>query len=217
MPSSGSLSVGIQARSDTVSGVQGEGELWRMRFPDLFRNDFVDYAACRIRYTTDTVPEELVSRLHLVAVTADSTIIVCRSEQGWRFLPGGTREPGESLDELARRELREEAGAVLQSDLRYFAAHVADSQRDRPYRPHLPHPRAYWAYAVADVDIVDVPTNPIDGETVVEVLALPPAAAANYLEADDPVHADVLRHAEGMGLVRRRPHAQGDSARRTSR
>jgi 8-oxo-dGTP diphosphatase len=114
------------------------------------------------------------------------------------------REPGESLSDLARRELEEEAGAALLGEPRYFAAHIADSNRQHPYRPHLPHPRAYWAWATAAVEIVEAPTNPPDGETVVEVLTLPPAEAADYLEVHDRVHADVLRHAVAMGLVRPR-------------
>jgi ADP-ribose pyrophosphatase YjhB (NUDIX family) len=73
-------------------------------------------------------PEHLVSRLHLVAVTNESQVVVCRSVQGWRFLPGGTREPGESLHELARRELQEEAGANLLGDLIHFSAHQVDSE-----------------------------------------------------------------------------------------
>lgn len=182
--------------------MQGDDHVWRNRFPYLFRDAYVDYADCRIRYTTEAAPEEFVSRLHVVALTPESRIVVCRSEQGWRFLPGGTREPSESLEDLARRELWEEAGAELQGELRFFSAHVADSQRDQPYRPHLPHPRAYWAYAVADVRVVGLPANPLGGETVVEVLTLPPDAAAEYLERHDPVHADVLRHAEAMGLIR---------------
>ncbi len=173
-----------------------------LRFPALFCEGYVDYADCRVRYTTEAAPEELVSRLHLVAVTTEAKIVVCRSEQGWRFLPGGTREPGETLNDLARRELMEEAGAALHGEPRYFSAHVANSNRAKPFRPHLPHPRAYWAYAIADVQIVGAPTSPSDGETVVEVLTLPPAAAADYIEEQDPVHADVLRHAQAMGLVR---------------
>ncbi len=175
---------------------------WTLRFPGLYQDAYVDYADCRVRYTTEPAPEEFVSRLHLVAVTTDGMIVICRSEQGGRFLPGGTREPGESLNDLARRELMEEAGALLDGEPRYFSAHVADSDRNKPYRPHLPHPRAYWAYAIADVHVVGAPTNPADGETVVEVLALPPAAAAEYLQEHDPTHADVLRHAEAMGLLR---------------
>jgi len=142
-----------------------------------------------------------VSRLHLVAVTADGKIVVCRSEQGWRFLPGGTREPGEALDDLARRELMEEAGAVLQGGLHYISAHVADSHQEKPFRPHLPHPRAYWAYFTAQVRVIGLPTNPPDGERVVEVLALPPTEAAEYLQSYDPVHADIVRHADALGML----------------
>ncbi len=35
-----------------------------------------------------------------------------------------------------------------------------------------------------------------------DVLTLPAPAAADYLEEEDPIHADVLRHADAMGLVR---------------
>jgi hypothetical protein len=99
----------------------------------------------------------------------------------------------------------EEAGAVLEGDLRYFAAHVADSNRDKPFRPHLPHPRTYWAYATAQVRLVCEPINPEDGETVVEVVTLCPTAAADYIEDHDQVHADVLRHAVALGLLPLRP------------
>jgi 8-oxo-dGTP diphosphatase len=180
----------------------GDDDRWSVRFPELFRDEYVDYADCRVRFTTAEVPEDLVSRLHLVAVTPGAGIIVGRSEQGWRFLPGGTREPGESLPDLARRELMEEAGALLTGGPQYFAAHIADSARQEPYRRHLPHPRAYWAYAVAEAHVTGAPTNPPDGEQVVEVLTLPPSLAVGFIEAHDRVHADVLRLADAMGLIR---------------
>lgn len=179
----------------------GDDAHWAARFPALFRGDYVGYADCRVTFTTAAIPEHLVSRLHLVAVTPGAEVVVCRSEQGWRFLPGGTREPGESLHGLGGRELMEEAGALLLSDTRCFAAHVADSARQQPFRPHLPHPRAYWAYAVAGAQVVAAPTNPPDGEHVVEVLTLPLTLAADFIEKHDPVHADVLRLADAMGLV----------------
>lgn len=90
---------------------------------------------------------------------------------------------------------------MLLREPRYFAAHLAESNREQPYRAHLPHPRTYWAYAVGDVRIVREPSNPIDGETVVEVLTLPPDLAAEFIEVHDPVHADVLRLAHAMGLT----------------
>lgn len=182
--------------------MSADDDYWSVRFPDLFRDQYADYAHCRLRFTTAAVPEHLVSRLHLVTVTPGARVVVCRSEQGWRFLPGGTREPGESLSEVARRELLEEAGAQLAGQPQYFAAHIADSSRPEPYRRHLPHPRAYWAYAVAQAQVTATPANPPDGEHVVEVLTLVPALAADFLAQHDPVHADVLRLADAMGLIR---------------
>ena len=178
---------------------------WPRRFPRLFAESFVDYAGARIAYFSGIAPEDLVTRLHVVAVTEKAEVVVCRSVQGGRFLPGGTRELGESLLDLSRRELLEEAGAALLGGLRHFSAHQVDSERDTPYRPHFPHPRAYWGYAVGRVQIVCAPLNPPDGETVVEVLTLPPDQAVDYLDEEDPIHADVLRHAHAMGLLPQLP------------
>lgn len=134
---------------------------WAAAFPVLFTKNHVEYADCQLGFTTQPVPDELVARLHLVAMTPQRQVIVCRSNLGWRFLPGGTREDGESLVELARRELMEEAGARMTGSVEIFASHVADSLRDAPYRPHLPHPRAYWGYAVTEAELVQPPTNPM--------------------------------------------------------
>jgi 8-oxo-dGTP diphosphatase len=196
MAMSGRVRIGWHASHvDTSAGD------WSSRFPRLFEESYVDYAAARITYFCGVAPQDLVSRLHVVAVTDQAEVVVCRSVQGWRFLPGGTREPGESLFDLARRELLEEAGAALRGELHHFSAHQVDSDRVRPYRSHLPHPRAYWAYAVGRVRITGPPLNPPDGETVVEVLALPAHEAAEYLGEEDPIHADVVRHAHAMGLL----------------
>jgi 8-oxo-dGTP diphosphatase len=176
---------------------------WSARFPALFAETHVAYANCQTRLTTEPVPDHLVARLHLVAVTPDGEVVVCRSDRGWQFLPGGTREPAESLGELARRELMEEAGAVPDGEPVYLAAHIVDSGNVRPYRPHLPHPRAYWSYAVVGVSVVGPPTNPPDGEAVVEVLTLPPEQAAARLDGPDPIHAGIVRLADAMGLIRR--------------
>jgi 8-oxo-dGTP diphosphatase len=176
-------------------------ERWAAAFPALFAAGYVDYAHCLLGFTTEPVPDELVARLHLVASTGPGHLIVCRSIQGWRFLPGGTREEGETLLELAGRELMEEAGARITGGVELFASHIADSLRDGPHRPHLPHPRAYWGYGLARAEIVQRPTNPSDGEHVVEVLTLPPAEAAAYLAEFDPLQADVVRLAGAMALI----------------
>jgi 8-oxo-dGTP diphosphatase len=191
----------VPARCWQDAGMLSEGGRWAAAFPALFANRYVDYADCQLGFTTEPVPDDLVARLHLVARTPQGQLIVCRSIEGWRFLPGGTREEHETLVELAHRELMEEAGARITGSVDMFAAHVADSLRGAPYRPHLPHPRAYWGYAVAEAEVISPPTNPRDGEHVVEVLTLPATVAADYLEDRDPLHADVVRLARAMALI----------------
>jgi 8-oxo-dGTP diphosphatase len=181
----------------------GDDEHWAERFPALFGETYVAYADCRVRGTTRTPPDHLVTRLHVVGVTPAATVLVCRSDHEWRFLPGGTREPGEALRDLVARELMEEAGAVLNGEPALFFSHMAVSGRAEPYRPHLPHPRAYWSYAVAGVRVLGPPTNPPDGETIVDVLAMEPGDAADYIDRHDPVHGDVVRLADAMDLIRR--------------
>lgn len=78
------------------------GEDWAARFPRLFAPAHIDYANVDVIFGTQDFPDELISRLHCVATDPAGRVIVCRT-QDWRFLPGGTREPGESLAETAAR------------------------------------------------------------------------------------------------------------------
>jgi len=185
--------------TDAWPAVTGD---WGTHVPRLFAATRVDYADVDLGFTTGPFDDALVSRLHLVAVTAPGELIVCTSVQGWRFLPGGTREPDESVLQLAARELLEEAGATLVGeDLTLFGAHTADSPHAEPWRPHLPHPRTMWAYGACRAQITGPPTCPPDGEQIVDVLALPTAEAVAFLEAHDALMADAVRLATAMGLV----------------
>jgi len=178
---------------------------WGQRFPRLFLPAHVGYANSDVEFVLGPVDHDLVARLHLVAVTADHRVLVSSSREGWRFLPGGTREPGESVHDLAVRELLEEAGASLVGELDLFGAHVSVSRNVAPYRSHLPHPRALWAYAVCRAEIVGPPTCPPGGEQIVDVQALAPAEAAAYLSGHDPLLADVLDLAVALGRVPSHP------------
>lgn len=173
---------------------------WEGRFPELFETWHVPYAPVVARFATDRPDDELVSRVHVVA-RHEGGVVVCRSANGWRFLPGGTREPGETLEEIVDRELVEEAGARRTGPLTWIGAHRAESDAPAPYRSHLPHPLAFWAYVATDVRVDSAPTNPADGEDVVEVAVLTVADAVDFLVPEDPIHADVLRLAEALGLV----------------
>src|SRR5699024_10280433 len=133
---------------------------WAAQFPALFAPDYVGYADADIQLTTAPVSEERINRLHVVALTGAGQVVVCGSDLGWRFLPGGKREASEKVDQLIARELLEEAGAELTGLPHIFAAHIVDSRQPAPHLPHFAHPRGYWAYAVAPVRLVGPPTCP---------------------------------------------------------
>ncbi|HEY9292029.1 MAG TPA: NUDIX domain-containing protein [Microlunatus sp.] len=185
-----------------MTGTAGTTD-WAARFPELFVPSYVDYANADVTFMVGLPPDELVSRIHCIAVDSAGRLIVCRSDEEWRFLPGGKREPDEPLAETVARELLEEAGAKISGEVLIFAAQVAHSNNDGPYLPHMPHPLSYWAFAITTADVIQSPTNPDDGEQVVEVLSLPVAEAAAWLAVHDQVCADVVRLADAMGLLPR--------------
>ena len=186
------------ARPDT--GAVADDEFWRVRFPDLFAPGFWDWGEQDVQFTVEPPPQELIGNVHLVA-RSSGRIVVSVSDLGWRLLPGGTREPGETGEESAARELVEEAGATLVGPLEPIGAHRAVSRRSEPYRPHLPFPLGYWLWAAADVTITGPPSNPPDGERIVEVRLLDPAEAVEFLAADHPTGADIVRLAMAMDLI----------------
>lgn len=179
---------------------------WQERFPTLFERSSFEWGGVasgdlEIQFSLELPPDELVSNVKVIGRTAGS-VVVCESDRGWRFLPGGTREPGEAIEETARRELLEEAGASIVGGLDWIGAFEVNDPRPTRYRPHLPHPVSYWIYGVGDVALEGRPTNPADGETVTEVLTLPPADAVEYLaQFDNGPLTDVLRLAIAMGQV----------------
>jgi len=70
--------------------------------------------------------------------------------------------------DAAGRELMEEAGAKLISHRLIGAFHCV-SQAEKPYRPHLPHPKYYRVVLIGEVEIVSAPTQPKGSETITSV------------------------------------------------
>jgi 8-oxo-dGTP diphosphatase len=154
-----------------------------VRFPDLFAAHRWDYAQITPRFSTVAPPENLVSNVHVVSFVGDR-IVLCRDARDIWFLPGGTREPGESIHDCVVRELAEEAGARLTGELHWLGAHRGISGAPGPHRPHLPYPEMAWLWCYADVEITGPPGNPADGEQVLEVGVLDPAEAIRRSATD---------------------------------
>jgi 8-oxo-dGTP diphosphatase len=142
-------------------------------------------------FAADPPADELVTNIHVVGFTGGQ-IVLCRTERGRWFLPGGTREEGEPIEDCVARELREEAGARLAGPLRWVGAHRCVSDRAVPYRPWQPHPLKAWLWCTADVVIDSAPTCPADGEQVVEVRAVDPAEAQRLLSAGSGWYAELI-------------------------
>lgn len=153
-------------------------------------------------------PEPLVQSVHMIAINADvpTDILVCRARGQHLFeLPGGTREPGESVLECLRREMQEEAGVVLDEIPVVAGAHWARGYHHIPYRPHLPHPFKAWLWCVGRVQIVGAPTNPDSGEHIEEVRSVGVDGAAALLCDREAWYPELIN------LALRRYRAVGES------
>jgi 8-oxo-dGTP diphosphatase len=161
------------------------------RYPLLHAPQRWAWAGLDAQFSTQLPPEELVQSIHIVGFVGE-LVVVCRAESGAWFLPGGTREPGESVERTVDREIGEEAGARRTSALRWFGAHHCVSDGPEPYRPHLPHPEKAWLWCLTDVILDSSPTNPPDGEQVAEVRAVPMGDASDLLRTHEDWYPELL-------------------------
>lgn len=177
-------------------------EYWTDRYPALFRPHRHSWAGVTRPYTLeltlDLPPDDLVVNVRLIP-TISGRIVVCQTEEGWRTLPGGSRDRGESVEDAARRELLEEAGCQTSSRIFWFASFTVASQ-DEPWRSWHPFPVSAWLVGSVGVGLMMAPTNPLDGERVVAVRTLPPLEAHAYLSGfDNGGQADLIALAADLG------------------
>lgn len=187
--------------------VSAEDRRWQAEFPNLFRAQPFGWGGIgdsrlQIEFSRSVPPDELISNVKVIG-RCGAGVVVFETDQGWRNVPGGTREAGETIVEAADRELYEEVGGHLKGPLEWVGAFRVDHSLADPYRPHLPFPISYWAYAAADVELVADPTNPDDGEQVTAVQVLPIDEAIEFLSVfDDGPLLDVVKLARALKLAR---------------
>lgn len=185
--------------------IVAEDRQWRDRFPNLYRAQPFSWGGTgdrrlQIQFSRQVPPDELISNVKVVGRCAGG-VAVFETDQGWRNVPGGSREPGETLVETADRELYEEVGGRIKGPLEWIGAFRVDHSVAGPYRPHLPFPISYWAYTTADIELVAQPTNPEDGEQVTSVQVLPFDEAVEFLSVfDDGPLLDAVKLARALEL-----------------
>ncbi|MEY9842980.1 8-oxo-dGTP diphosphatase [Streptacidiphilus sp. BW17] len=150
------------------------------RYPHLHAPQRWAWGSLDARFSAQLPEDRLITNIHLIGFQDDG-VVLCRDERDHWFLPGGTREQGESVHRCLARELREEAGARMLGAPAWIGAHHCVTDNPRPYRPWQPHPEKAWLWGWAEVLVDSEPTNPDDGEPVVEVRVVTPAEAQRLL------------------------------------
>lgn len=166
-----------------------------MREPTLYDRQHWPEVQVWASYTERLPPERLIQSVHVIALDASGNICVCQDERGNVFLPGGTREPAESVMDCVVRELREEAGLTVIGSPLWFGVHMADGYKPTPYRPHLPHPKKAWLWGVCDAVQDGPPTNPPGAEQVTSVRMLPVPDAQEILSTVKPWYPELIERA----------------------
>ena len=166
-------------------------------FPHLFRETTWGLLQVNFQLRSEVPPAELIANVSVVPFVQDRVVIIQLADGAWE-IPGGPLEPGETFLAAAKRELAEEAGAILLSFQIIGAWHCRDLS-GRSYRPHLPFPTSYRLVGIGQVQLIGAPGNPAEGEQVSRVEIVPvDTAAARFLSMDRFDLADLYRLASRL-------------------
>lgn len=172
------------------------------RYPLLHTPVRWEWGGLDVQFSTELPPDELVTNIHVICFVGDE-IVLCHDARDFWLVPGGTREEAESVESCVIRELKEEAGAELAGPLHWIGAHHGITDRPEPYRPWQPHPHKAWLWCTADVTLTGPPTNPADGEQILEVRTFPIQEAIHLSATDGPHMPELLTLATELHLTSR--------------
>jgi 8-oxo-dGTP pyrophosphatase MutT (NUDIX family) len=99
---------------------------------------------------TSAVPDEAAASARAIVLRpgqpgADPEVLVLETERGPLLLPGGRREPGETLRQALHREILEEAGWTVTNVRPLGCIHL---QRQVPWRAGQPYPHQQFLFAI---------------------------------------------------------------------
>ena len=170
------------------------------QYPYLFSEQIWPWGPVKTIFEPTIPPAALVSNINIVPYDQTGWLII-RQEMGWGIV-GGTMEPNEHYLTTLKRELREEAGCTL-INFKLFGALRMEFLTERPYRQQLPFPISYRLLGVGEVKQVTTPSNPANGEHILEIATYTLDEACKKLAArpdDGPLLADIYRYAAAIGL-----------------
>jgi 8-oxo-dGTP diphosphatase len=149
-----------------MKGTQLMGKLNINEFSALSKG--INWGIVKANFTFEkTINENLVSNVSIIPYTGDRYVIF-QIDNGMWELPGGTLEAGERYIEALRREVMEELGGELIT-YEVFGQFNCESSAEKPYKPHIPHPKFVRIVGYGEVNLVGKPLNPEGGEQVITV------------------------------------------------
>jgi 8-oxo-dGTP diphosphatase len=157
-----------------------------------------EWAQTIVRFTDRRPPDQVVQSVRAIALV-QHRVVVCRLSDGTTFLPGGTREKDESVDDCLGRELSEEAGFLMKGRPHWFAAHSGVSYHRIAYKPYAPFPLKAWLWGVVRGELIGPPTNPVGAEQVVTVNVMRPEEAVDVLKDEGRGYAQALKYWLSLG------------------
>lgn len=134
-------------------------------------------------YLCDTLPPpELITSARAV-VLRGAAVLTLRNPHETHILPGGRREPGETLEQTVRREVLEEAGWALGA-LRLLGARYFAHLTPRPPGHTYPYPHFFQAVYCA-VALEHLPRTRLTDDYEAEARLVPIAEARTLALAPD--------------------------------
>ena len=135
-------------------------------------------------YVTRSLPPlEYITSVRSL-VFHNGSVLLMRNRDGAHILPGGRLEPGETLVDALRREIREEAGVCIRDIHRLGFVHLRH-QSPKPPQYAYPYPDFFWLIFQAHAHSKRaMPQAPDDGQLSVEFVPLAQLGSSNLRPLD---------------------------------
>lgn len=135
----------------------------KIKYPDLFAPIDQPGRHSQFELLAEMPSDELIGNAYIVPKIGPNWLYIL-DETGRIQIPGGKKEPGETVSQILAREVREESGAEI-INYSLIGGWYTFIKNSKPKFPHLPFPYMYMIVVTGEVKIV---TDPIEKVSVIE-------------------------------------------------